>query len=133
MLSRKIRLQLYADENFPLTSVTHLRSLGISIVHAYSMGYIQKSDQFHLKTSKKLGRTLITRDRDFSYNWSTLRDHPGVILVSPGSQVSAEVNKICTKAFKKLTPHFVSESLVRISIAKIERNKNGVIEKIDLE
>lgn len=132
MPSKKIRLRLYADENFPVGSVKYLRSLGISIIHAYSRGYIQKSDLFHLKISKSLNRILITRDRDFNYNWSTLKDHPGVILISPGSQTSDSVNRVCHKSFKKITSNFVAESLVRVSTNKIIRNKNDLIEEIDL-
>ena len=132
MPSRKIRLQLYADENFPVTSVKYLKSLGVSIVHAYAMGNVRKSDLFHLKASKTLGRILITLDRDFNYNWTTLQNHPGVILVRSGSQTSAAINAICQKAFKKLTPHFVSQSLVRITTDKIWRNKNKVIEEFNL-
>lgn len=129
MPSRKIRLRLYADENFPVGSVKYLKSLGISIVHAYSMGNTQKPDLFHLKFSKSLDRILITRDRDFHYNWRTLEKHPGVILVSPGSQTSDSVNKVCEKSFRKLTQNFVSEALIRVTSNKIIRNKNGVIEE----
>ncbi|KKQ75869.1 MAG: hypothetical protein US96_C0003G0027 [Candidatus Woesebacteria bacterium GW2011_GWB1_38_5b] len=128
MPSKKIRLKLYADENFPLTSVKYLRSLGVSIIHAYSKSYIQKSDSFHLKISKSLNRALITRDRDFTYNWTSLKDHPGIILISPGSQTSDSVNQVYNKAFKKLTPIFVSGSLVMITRDKIIRNKEGIIE-----
>lgn len=129
MPSKKVRLQLYADENFPLGSVRYLKSLGISIIHAYSLKHIKKSDLFHLKFSKASGRILITRDRDFNYNWTSLKDHPGVILVSPGSQTSDAVNKVCQKSFQKISPRFTSEALIRISIDKIERNKQGKIEK----
>lgn len=132
MPSSKIRLKLYADENFPLGSVKYLRSIGISIIHAYSKNYIQKSDLFHLKVSKTLNRTLITRDRDFRYNWSTLKRHPGVILISPGSQTSDSVNKICNKVFKKITVNFVAESLIRVTIDKIWRNKEGIIEEVNI-
>lgn len=132
MPSKKVRLQLYADENFPIGSVKYLKSIGISILHAYSKGYIQKSDLFHLKVSKDLERILITRDRDFNYNWTTLRDHPGVILISPGNQTSEAVNQVCRKSFKKITANFVSESLVRITIDKITRNKNDKIEEFNI-
>lgn len=128
MPSKKIRLKLYADENFPVGSVKYLKSLGVSIIHAYDKNYIQKPDLFHLKVSKDLGRILITRDRDFTYNWTTLKDHPGVILISPGNQTSDAVNKVCKKSFKKLTPNFISESLVKITIDKITRNKSGQLE-----
>lgn len=130
MPSKKIRLKLYADENFPLGSVKYLRSIGISIIHAYSKNYIQKSDLFHLKVSKTLSRILITRDRDFNYNWTTLKGHPGVILISPGSQTSDAVNKICNRVFKKITINFVAESLIRATIDKILRNKEGVIDAV---
>lgn len=130
MPSKKVRLQFYADENFPIGSVKYLKSLGISIIHAYDLGHIQKSDLFHLKVSKKLTRILITRDRDFTYNWTTLKYHPGVILISPGSQTSDAVNKVCSKAFKHITENFVAESLVRITTDKIWRNKNGTIEEL---
>lgn len=132
MPSKKIRLKLYADENFPLGSVKYLRSIGISIIHAYSKNYIQKSDLFHLKVSKALSRILITRDRDFKYNWSTLKGHPGVILISPGSQTSDAVNKICNKVFKEITVNFVTESLVRATIDKIWRNKEGIIKEVNI-
>lgn len=130
MPSKKVRLQLYADENFPVGSIKYLKSLGISIIHAYSKGYIQKSDSFHLKVSKDLDRILITRDRDFNYNWTTLKNHPGVILISPGNQTSDAVNKVCNKSFKKITTNFVSESLVKITMNKIIRNKEGKKEEI---
>lgn len=132
MPSKKIRLQLYADENFPVGSVTYLKSLGISIIHAYDLGHITRSDLFHLKVSRLLGRILITRDRDFNYNWTTLTGHPGVILISPGSQTSDAVNKVCQKAFKKITAHFVSEALVRVSTDKVFRNKKGKIEEFSI-
>lgn len=132
MPSKKVRLQLYADENFPVGSVKFLKSLGISIIHAYSKGYVRKSDQFHLKISNSLNRVLITRDRDFNYNWTTLRGHPGVILISPGNQTSEAVNQVCRKSFKKIAPNFVSESLVRVTIDKIIRNKNTKIEELNI-
>ncbi|MFH1535622.1 MAG: DUF5615 family PIN-like protein [Patescibacteria group bacterium] len=132
MPSKKVRLRLYADENFPLGSVKYLKSIGISIIHAYSKNYIQKSDLFHLKVSKALSRILITRDRDFNYNWGTLKNHPGVILISPGSQTSDAVNKICNKVFKKITVNFVAESLVRTTTNKIWRNKEGIIDTLSI-
>lgn len=132
MPSKKIRLRLYADENFPVGSVWYLKSLGISVIHAYSLGNIQKSDLFHLKVSSSLDRVLITRDRDFKYNWRTLEKHPGVILISPGNQTSEAINKVCEKSFKKLTPNFVSEALVRITNDKIVRNKDGVIKELNI-
>lgn len=67
MSSKKSHIQLYADECFPVPSVTYLKSLGYSIIHAYDKNFIQKADTFHLTTSKKLQRVLITLDRDFIF------------------------------------------------------------------
>jgi len=54
MPSKKSQIKLYADECFPVTSATFLRSLGYSIVHAFDLKLLQKSDLRHLKEGKKL-------------------------------------------------------------------------------
>lgn len=54
MPSKKSRLQLYADECFPVTSVTYLKSLGYSIIHAYDRKLIGKSDQGKIVNEKAL-------------------------------------------------------------------------------
>jgi len=65
MPSKKLRIRLYADENIPIPSATYLKSKGISVIHAYDKNFVEKSDLFHLKQSKNLGRILISLDKDF--------------------------------------------------------------------
>ncbi len=128
MPSKKSRLQLYADECFPVTSVTFLKSLGFSINHAFDLKLIQKSDRVHLQESKKLKRVLITLDRDFLYyNKINLDMHPGVIVISTGSNTPGHINCICEKALKQIDPHYCQNSLVKITFNKITRSKLGKI------
>lgn len=124
MPSRKIRLQLYADECFPVPTVVYLRSKGVSIVHASSFNYLNKSDKFHLKVSKNLGKILITLDRDFTFNWKDVKSHPGVILISTGSRGYQAINDICYKGLTRITLNFTKDSLLRITKTKVIKLKN---------
>ena len=77
--------------------------------------------------SKRLGRILITLDRDFLYYKGVdLKNHPGVIIVSFSSVTSPYINKVCNKSFKRITNNFVKHSLVMVTESKITRMKEGV-------
>ncbi len=128
MPSKKPKLKLYADECFPVPVVTYLKSLGYSIIHAYDKNFVQKSDHFHLLTSRKLGRVLITLDRDFnSYETADLNGYPGVIIISAGSTTPFHIIKICTRLLKIISEDLVKESLIKITIDKLIKTKKGVI------
>ena len=127
MPSRKSHLQFYADECFPLTTVTYLKSLGYSIIHAFDHHYIKKSDRFHLAESKKMKRVLITLDRDFSqYESMSLKNHPGVITISVGTSTSPQITKVSEKVLKVISEDYMKESLIIVTIEKIIKQKNGV-------
>ena len=126
MPSKKSRIRLYADECFPVPSATRLKSLGYSIVHAYDKNLVQKNDRTHLAESKKLGRVLITLDRDFLYyNEVDLDNHPGVIVVSVGSTTPINVDKVCQKLLQNISEDFAKDSLLRVTVAKIVKIKKG--------
>lgn len=126
--NKKTHLQLYADECFPVPSVTYLKSLGFSIVHAFDYKYVQKPDRLHLKKSRSLNRILITIDRDFLYyNQVSLTDHPGVIVISAGSPTTTAVNDICKKLLKTIGETFIQESLVKVTNDKIIKIKDQKI------
>lgn len=128
MPSKKPKLQLYADECFPVPTATYLKSLGYSIIHAYDKNFIQKSDQFHLLTSKKLYRVLITLDRDFNeFEEANLKGYPGVIIVSAGSTTPLRIIKVCQKILKTISPDLIKESLIKVTIDKLVKIKNGEI------
>lgn len=123
---KKLHIQLYVDECFPVTSVTHLRSLGYSIIHAYDRNFIRKSDKFHFNISKKLNMVLITLDRDFiAYEKMPLGDHPGIIIISLGSAVSDNVNKVCKKFFQRIGEDFAKNAVIKVTQNKIIKSKNG--------
>lgn len=128
MPSKKSKLQLYADECFPVPAVTYLKSFGYSIIHAYDKNFIRRSDQFHLLTSKKLGRILITLDRDFnSYETADLKGYSGVIIISAGSTTPFHIIKVCQKILKLISPNLVKESLIKVTIDKLVKIKKGEI------
>lgn len=128
MPSKKSNLQFYADECFPIPSVTHLKSLGYSVVHAFDFKLVKKSDHTHLKKSKSLKRTLLTLDRDFLYyDDVSLKEHTGVIVISAGSTTPPQVNKIYEKFFKKINKDYVKSSLLRVTSNKIVKFKEGKI------
>jgi predicted nuclease of predicted toxin-antitoxin system len=126
MPSKKQRIQLYADECFPVTSVTYLKSLGYSIIHAFDKKQIKKSDLSHLAVSKKLKRVLITLDRDFMYyNEANLTDHPGAIVISVASSTPIQVNNVCIKLLKTISEDMISNSLLKVTTDKFIKIKNG--------
>ncbi|HEY4694529.1 MAG TPA: DUF5615 family PIN-like protein [Candidatus Nanoarchaeia archaeon] len=126
MPSRQAKLQFYADECFPITSVTFLKSLGYSVIHAYDIKFVRKSDPKHLLKSKELNRVLLTTDRDFLYySEANLANHPGVIVISSGSVTAPKVNTVCSKLFQKLSSDLVKSSLVRSSSEKMVKFKDG--------
>lgn len=126
MSSRKIHIKLYADEMFPITSVSYLKSKGYSVIHASDKKFLHKSDQQHLKLSKKLNMVLITLDRDFIYyDKVNLAKHPGVIVLSVSTATPPNINKLCSKLLSNLTDDFVKDSLLRVTTTKIIKTKNG--------
>jgi predicted nuclease of predicted toxin-antitoxin system len=128
MPSKKSHLQLYADECFPVASVTYLKSLGYSIIHAYDLKFIKKSDRFHLQQSKKLKRVLITLDRDFIfYEQAALINHQGIIVISVGSVTPITVNKICEKFLKTIGNPDLKESLTTVTNDKVTKQKDQKI------
>jgi predicted nuclease of predicted toxin-antitoxin system len=104
--------------------VTKLKSKGISIIHAHDINKTGISDRQHLKISKRLNRVLITLDRDFlGYTPESLVGHPGVIVISTGTAVSLEIDKICEKMIHRITSDFAKESLITVTKVKITKKK----------
>ncbi len=128
MPSKKIKIRLYADENFPVTSSVFLKSNGISVIHAYDLKFINKPDQKHIKEAKSLERTIITIDRDFLY-YSSLatRESPGVIIISTGNATPNHINNICMKALPKISQRLAKEAFIKITTKKITIEKDAKI------
>ncbi len=130
MSSKKIRLQLYADENFPVTSSTYLKSQGISVIHAYDRKLINKNDQIHIKEAKKFKRVLITIDRDFLYYSSiTTKSSFGAIVISTGNATPEHINAICKKALPHISKNSAKGSFIKITMDHITFDKDNKITK----
>lgn len=125
MPSKKPRIRIYADENIPIPTVTHLRGKGISIQHAYDINFINKSDNSHFKKSQSLKRILLSLDKDFTkFEGAPLKNHPGVILITTGNNTPRHINRILDKILKHITPEFIKHTLVRATIDKLIREKD---------
>ncbi len=128
MPSKKPRIQLYADECIPIPSITYLKQHGISIIHAYDIDFIGVSDSKHLKKSRQIKRVLLSLDKDFKkFEEASLVNHPGVILLATTDITANHINKILIKALPHITQTYAKESLMRVSVNKIIREKDGVI------
>lgn len=91
-----------------------------------SCSYLLKSDRFHLSISKKLGRVLITLDRDFNeYEKTSLKGFPGVIIISVGSTTPLNITKVCQKIVKLISQDFVKNSLIKVTVDKLIKIKEG--------
>ena len=132
MPHKKSRIVLYADENIAVQTVTHLRSKGISIIHCFSIDYVNKKDELHFKKSKSLNRVLLSLDKDFKkFKGIPMNDHPGIILITSGSSIYQHINDIIDNALKHISLEYVRHSILRISMSKIVKEKEGKItEKI---
>lgn len=126
MPSKKSRLPLYADENIAVQTVSRLKTKGISVIHAYDLNYVNKRDELHFKKSKSLKRILLSLDKDFKrFKGIPVGNHPGIILITSGSSTYKHINKILDKALKHIPEDYIKHSILRISMDKIVKEKNG--------
>ncbi|OIP57228.1 MAG: hypothetical protein COX79_02645 [Candidatus Levybacteria bacterium CG_4_10_14_0_2_um_filter_36_16] len=124
MPSKKSDLQIYADECFPFTTVLYLRSLGYSIRHALEYNFLNKPDISHLKHAKKLGKTLITLDRDFlGYTTARAEGTKGIVVITVGSNAPKHINSICKKQLPKIKRSVIANSVILISNDKITKTR----------
>src|SRR3989344_9281335 len=123
---KKPHFSLYADECIPYQAVTYLRSLGLSIKHVVDLKLIARSDDFHFKNSKKLGRVLLSFDGDFKkIDVIDLKNHPGIVLISAGEKTPIHVQRILLKFIKNVDEDYVKGSLLIVSFDKIIRFRKG--------
>jgi predicted nuclease of predicted toxin-antitoxin system len=58
-------MKIYADENIEQSVVEGLRRRGVDVVSAGELGYMGKSDDFHLKKAAEMKAVILTHDIDF--------------------------------------------------------------------
>lgn len=128
MPSKKSKVNLYADENIPVQVVSHLKSRGISIVHCFDYHYVNKKDELHFKKSKSLKKILLSLDKDFrKYKDFPIKNHPGIILITAGNTTYDHLNKILDKVLRFISEDIVKHAILRATIDKIVKEKDGKI------
>ncbi len=131
---KKHRISFYADENIPIPSVTYLRKKGINIRHVYDEDLVGKEDHYQFNHSKKLNRVLLSLDKDFKkFDGISLKSHPGVILITVGNAVPENINRVLYKILVNISEDYVVNSLIRVTMSKMIRLKNGKIDEKSLE
>ncbi len=58
-------MKIYADENIENSIIDGLRRRRIEVVSARELGYLSRSDEFHIKRASELKAVILTHDIDF--------------------------------------------------------------------
>jgi hypothetical protein len=64
-VDRRARPRFYADENFPSVAIQILRQLGADVLTVHDARLRRHPDENHVAAALRLGRILITCDRDY--------------------------------------------------------------------
>jgi len=73
-------VSLYIDENLTPKIAAQLHSRGIDAVSVRDLGLLGESDEDHFIRARRLGRVLVTTDKDFLKMSADNPDHPGIIF-----------------------------------------------------
>jgi predicted nuclease of predicted toxin-antitoxin system len=91
-IRRKKKLRLYADHNFPKGVVETLRGMGADVVTAEESGTARHPDENHVAAAKRLGRVLLTCDRDFlNERLHPLIHCPAIVVFDFGSGSTGDI------------------------------------------
>ena len=58
-------MKIYADENIERSIIEGLRRRRIEVFSARELGYMGKSDEYHIKKAYELKAVILTHDVDF--------------------------------------------------------------------
>lgn len=58
-------MKIYADENIERSIIAGLQRRNIEVVSARELGYLGKSDEFHIKKALEMKAVILTHDIDF--------------------------------------------------------------------
>ncbi len=75
-------LKLLADENIPKRLVALSRELGVDTIRLQELGVRGVSDQELVRIANRLGRTILTRDSDFTTPHLLSLVKSGVVYIS---------------------------------------------------
>jgi predicted nuclease of predicted toxin-antitoxin system len=77
-------MKIYADENIERSIVEGLRRRKIEVFSARELGYLGKSDEFHINKASEMKAVMLTHDVDF-LKIASSKDvtHNGIIFSHP--------------------------------------------------
>jgi hypothetical protein len=89
---RRAKPRFYADENFPPRATSILRGMGADVLTVQEARTRGHPDENHMAQARKLGRVLITCDRDYLNERRFPLIHCSVIVVCDfGSKTAGEI------------------------------------------
>ncbi len=94
-------LRLLADENIPKKLVTFLRQYGVEVTRLQDLGTRGITDKELINTANRLGRTILTRDADFTLPSLLSQATHGVIYISyqpPKNEIQRLAERIASLA-----------------------------------
>ena len=74
------QIRLYLDENIPPAVEEQLIRLGIDVVSAHSLGFLQDDDINHLRRAIEMARVICSHDTDFLVLAAEVPDHHGEVF-----------------------------------------------------
>lgn len=120
MSSKRVKLALCLDENFPEKAGKFLKSEGHN-VKSTSIQNKGLSDLNQVKLATKEGRILVSLDKDFKVNTTLLgaiRQSNGIILIVSTQSISKKIIKVIKRNFKKISSANIKGKICRISYDK---------------
>jgi Domain of unknown function (DUF5615) len=91
-MGRRAKPRFYADENFPAIAAEILRSIGADVLTVQTARQIGHPDENHAANALRLGRVLITCDRDYLDDRRFPLVHcPALVVCDFGSGSRADV------------------------------------------
>ncbi|SRR6266567_1944098 len=93
-LRRKAKPRFYADENFPERAIAVLKRLGADVLSVRDTHRRGHPDENHAAEALRLGRVLITCDRDYLDERRFPLIHcPAIVVCDLGAGTAAEIRK----------------------------------------
>lgn len=87
-------IRFYADEQIARAVIHGVRERGIDILSTPEARMLGASDEDHLALANRLGRVLVTQDRDFIRLHATGFAHSGIMFAKPHFSIGEIVSKL---------------------------------------
>ena len=86
-------LLVYTDEHIEMAVVKGLRKFGVDVLTCQDAGMLSATDDRHLNRAHALGRSILTKDRDFLVLHSKGFAHSGILFVPRGRSIRQIIDR----------------------------------------